>query len=185
MPKIKRIQVTKLDAAMRQVETAAKLFFANGDPVSIHTLLFASVEIIDGLYKRETKERLFFENAAMKRLPGMVQTVKAWGAFFKHGREWELDKVLTFNTASNLVLFSACIAGLTFIRAPNSDFRDAVLYWLLVHHPDFFPPEMLKKRPTGEALRDIRRVNKKEFLQHVLRVAKVRRRSESRRAHAR
>jgi hypothetical protein len=42
-----KIVVTKLDAARRQLKTAIKLWFEDGDPVAIHTLIVAAYEIID------------------------------------------------------------------------------------------------------------------------------------------
>ena len=162
------MKVTKLQAAQSHVETAIKLFFEDGDPVSIHTLLFAAVEIIHGLHKRATGKRLFFENDAMKSRPGMVRKVKDWGAFMKHGREYELDRVLDFNPDSNLVLFSACIAGLGTIKAPPTQLELALLDWLLIHQPDFVPASEIEKRPTGKALAQLRLISKQEFLEHFI-----------------
>lgn len=49
IPKEGKLPVTKLDAAVRQLETAITLWFADGDPVSICTLSSAAHEIIDSL----------------------------------------------------------------------------------------------------------------------------------------
>ena len=46
-----KITVNKLDAARRQLETAVTLWFHDGDPVSIHTLLMAAHEILRVLNK--------------------------------------------------------------------------------------------------------------------------------------
>jgi hypothetical protein len=43
-------QITKLDAARRQLDTAIKLFFDNGDSLSIHTLAYASFKILFDIY---------------------------------------------------------------------------------------------------------------------------------------
>jgi hypothetical protein len=176
MRKPKLITVSKIDAAQRQVDTAIKLWFADGDPVSIHTLLYAAVDIVHGLHGRATGKRLFFENDAMKSIPGMVQIVKDWPNFFKHGRRHELDRVLSFNPGANLVLFSACIAGLARIGAPQNDLHDALTSWLLIHEPAFFSAFVRKQRPSGETLRQIRRISKKKFLEDHLRIARKRRR---------
>jgi hypothetical protein len=40
------LQISKLDAARRQLETAIRLYFSNGDPVSIHTLAAAGYSVI-------------------------------------------------------------------------------------------------------------------------------------------
>jgi len=44
-----KLPVTKLDAAIRQLETAIKLWFYDADPVSIATLTYAGYQIISDL----------------------------------------------------------------------------------------------------------------------------------------
>ncbi len=48
--------VTKLDAARRQLHTAIRLFFANEDMVSVHTLTRASHEILRTLLSAKGPE---------------------------------------------------------------------------------------------------------------------------------
>jgi hypothetical protein len=48
----RKIKISKLEAARRQVETAIRIYFANGDPVSIHTLAAASLQILVDLDKK-------------------------------------------------------------------------------------------------------------------------------------
>ncbi len=40
------LEISKLDAAKRQLDTAIRLYFCDGDPVSIHTLAAASYNIL-------------------------------------------------------------------------------------------------------------------------------------------
>jgi hypothetical protein len=56
------ITVTKLDAARRQLRTALRLWFHDGDPVSIHALLAAAHEIIHRLYRNKGLRNLMFDN---------------------------------------------------------------------------------------------------------------------------
>ena len=44
-----KLYISKLDAAKRQLEMALNLFFRNGDPVSIHTLVNASQQILQDI----------------------------------------------------------------------------------------------------------------------------------------
>jgi hypothetical protein len=46
------VTVTKLDVAKRQIETAIVLYFAECDPVSIHTLCRAGYDVIHALNKK-------------------------------------------------------------------------------------------------------------------------------------
>ena len=176
MAKDQWITLTKIDAAKRQVRQAIELWFANADAVSIHTLLYASVEIIHSLYRRATGKRLFFQNDAMKKT-GLIKVIKDWPNFFKHGREdHELNRVLDFNPSANLVLFSACIAGLAQIDEGEDDLMAALAFYLLIHYPDFFDEAARAHRPKGQALAYMRRLSKKSFLKAFLKGARRRRR---------
>ena len=47
------IQISKLDAAYRQLRTAVRMFLNNSDPVSIHTLGCAAQEVLESLCKAQ------------------------------------------------------------------------------------------------------------------------------------
>jgi hypothetical protein len=47
-----KIVITKLEAGRRQLRTAIRFWFEDGDPVAIHTLVAATYEILDTLAKR-------------------------------------------------------------------------------------------------------------------------------------
>jgi hypothetical protein len=174
--KPKWIKVSKLEAANRQVRQAIELWFADGDAVSIHTLLYAAVDILHGLCRRAGKKRLFFGNEAMLAAdPAVAKAVRDWPNFFKHGRrDDELDKVLNFNVHANLVLFSACIGGLNQLGQTEDDLVMAFCLYCLIHHPDFFAEEVRKtSRPRGRDLAVMRRISKKRFLNEILRNART------------
>jgi hypothetical protein len=47
----RKIKISKLDAARRQLDTAIRLYFMEGDPVSVHTLAAAAFEILKDLVR--------------------------------------------------------------------------------------------------------------------------------------
>lgn len=49
------LHISKLDSARRQLETAVRLFFVDGDPVSVHTLAAAAGEVLADLARQEEK----------------------------------------------------------------------------------------------------------------------------------
>jgi hypothetical protein len=53
---VKEFKVSKLDAAKRQLETAIRLYFSDGDPVSIHTLTAAAYNILRDVTKQKGVE---------------------------------------------------------------------------------------------------------------------------------
>jgi hypothetical protein len=157
--------VSKLDAAKRQVRQAIKLWFANGDPVSIHTLLYAAVDIIHHLHGRATGKRLFFANDALQRAnPAVVRAVRDWPNFFKHGR-FDPDKVLLFNPNANLILFSACIAGLSALGEGDDELIRALTVYFLIHHPEMFERAVWDEHhERALAIVDFEVVPKSDFL---------------------
>jgi hypothetical protein len=83
-----RILISKLDSARRQLETAIKLFFANGDFVSIHALSYAAYTITrnlcDQMNKPESFTRWMHDNVSKSDHEGLTKAVNAAGNFFKH-----------------------------------------------------------------------------------------------------
>jgi hypothetical protein len=60
------ITVSKLDAAHRQLRTAIRLWFMDGDPIAIHTLACAAHDIIHTLFKRKGLKGLIFDSEIIK-----------------------------------------------------------------------------------------------------------------------
>lgn len=97
------IQVTKLDAARRQIEAAIALWFHGSDPVSIRTLTAAAHRICHDIAKHRGGKSPFFLNLDFI-LPEMREKYKKLileaENFFKHA-ERDRDKTLTFFTEVN------------------------------------------------------------------------------------
>ena len=62
------ITLTKLDAAKRQLRTAIRLWFEDGDPVSVHALAYAAYEIAHVVSKKRnhTRRDLIYDSLAVK-----------------------------------------------------------------------------------------------------------------------
>ena len=83
-----RIQVTKLESARRQLETAIKLFFAGGDFVSIHTLSYAAYGITRDLCEHSKNPKSltkWVENRVVEtQQKEFFKHISKAGGFFKH-----------------------------------------------------------------------------------------------------
>ena len=86
---MKSVKISKLDAAKRQLETAIRLYFSNGDPVSIHTLTAAAYNILKDLNKQRgmppmlVKEQLLIY-VREKKLKEFKEIINKAENFFKH-----------------------------------------------------------------------------------------------------
>ena len=79
-------QVTKLDAARRQLETAIRLLYAQDDAVSIHTLAHASFGILKGVAEHRNERRVLdaADELAAKDSKDFWRGFNRTGNFFKH-----------------------------------------------------------------------------------------------------
>ena len=61
-----KIRVTKLDAALRQLNTAITLWFRDGDEVAIHTLAAASHQIVYDIVRKKNGPDLLYDSIIFK-----------------------------------------------------------------------------------------------------------------------
>ena len=103
------MNISKLDAARRQLETAVTLYFREGDPVSIHTLTCAAYEVLRRINKGTPMIKDWMKDYIKP------EYVKEFGEklneaqnFFKHAGK-DADQLLTFYPGeSNILLLDAC-----------------------------------------------------------------------------
>jgi hypothetical protein len=156
------LQVSKLDAARRQLEMAVRLFFVDADPISVHTLAAAAGEVLADLARREGKVGLL-ESMLDGIRPEKEDEVRAmlheYQNFFKHA-DRDPEEMLTFNpTVNEYYLLNACqlYRNLTSERVPL-----LMLFtgWWQARHPDLIE----ETRQVHEVLRTIDPNDKMAFL---------------------
>ncbi|MDR3405525.1 MAG: hypothetical protein P4L99_23725 [Chthoniobacter sp.] len=90
------LNVSKLDAARRQIETAISLWFDNGDPVAIHTLTAAGHRICHDIAKRRGGKSPILFNAEFIEPEGLAEYKKLVCEaenFFKHAEKDPIPSV--------------------------------------------------------------------------------------------
>lgn len=113
MKKTKNITISKLDAARRQLETAIRLYFANGDPVSIHTLAAAAYNIVKDVNKNRGGTPLFLKEEFLDYIKEghekeVRKLINAAENFFKHA-DYDHDAIFDFNPGhSEMLIHEAC-----------------------------------------------------------------------------
>lgn len=79
------IEVTKLDAARRQLETAITLLFEAGDAVSVHTLAHASYGVLKDVANHRNQRRVLdTADELAARDPNFWKDFNYAGNFYKH-----------------------------------------------------------------------------------------------------
>ena len=145
----KSLTISKLDAAKRQLETAIRLYFHHGEPVSIHTLVSASYNIIRDINTKRGGEKmvvkeLLFDQVRPERHVEFRKLLQRAENFFKHA-DRDHDGSLEFNPdESELLILDACTKywELTGEHPPLFQiFRG----WFMASNPELFNmPEGIK-----------------------------------------
>jgi len=104
------LQVSKLDAARRQLEGAITLYFNWGDPISIHTLAAASRNVLANLCEhRQIRpdfllEKMMDDFVRPEHIKMFYARIRQGENFFKHA-DRDPEETLKFNPAhSELIL---------------------------------------------------------------------------------
>jgi hypothetical protein len=139
-PQNKILHVTKLDAAERQFKTAVRLFFSGGDPIAIHTLGAAALQVLSDLLLQAgaggiSRNPHLFKESGFKK---WINATKRYENFFKHAEKdaavtlefqtipsllqlWEAGLLL--EVASQRVCLEARLLGLWVMKAVPEVFR--------------------------------------------------------------
>jgi len=162
-----RITVTKLDAAKRQLRTAIELWFADGDPVAIHTLAAAAHEIIHTLFRRKGLSGLMFDSPLIRNeyRADFARRTKAVATFFKHAQR-DPEGELTFNPAMNEPLLVFTTYGLHLMGEPSEPPEETLMLWFMVHEPTWFErTNALGNLIQIEAFEAFRNASKRQFFE--------------------
>jgi hypothetical protein len=134
-----RFSVSKLDAARRQLRTAIRLWFSDGDPVAVHTLAFAAYEILHAVSKARNPGRdpLLFDSKSIKeeKRSEFNQMLKKWAYFFKHG-DREPHGVIEFNSGLSEFFILYAVIGIQYCGESLGNEELAFLLWTQIHAPD-------------------------------------------------
>ena len=109
----KIIKISKLDGAKRQLETAVRLYFSTGDPVSIHTLTCAAYNVIRDINKARKGPPMLIKDQLKEKIKPEYKEL--WSGkineaenFFKHADK-DPESALDFNPdQTDMLILDAC-----------------------------------------------------------------------------
>jgi hypothetical protein len=163
------IKVNKIQAAIAQLRTAIRLWFAGDDPISAHALAFAAYEVIHTVSKKRNKYRrdLLFDTDWIKdeyRSDWNI-TLKKEAYFFKHA-DREPEGEIEFNPEKTWGFILYAIAGRELSGEPQSEEESIFLWWLQIHEPHFLTEsgrKFMADHVPIEALEQVRTLPKHQF----------------------
>lgn len=151
------LKISKLDAAKRQLETVIRLYFLQGDPVSIHTLAAAAYNVIrDITTRRGVATMLIKDELSQYVRPEHEQAfrrkINEAENFFKHG-DRDQEATLDFNPQmSEFFVFDACRQ---YERLTGEQPPLFLIYrtWFMANHPRMFilPEEITRNLRANAA----------------------------------
>lgn len=160
--------ITKLDAAVRQLNIAVEMWFQESDIVATHTLACSAHQLIFDIKRKESidSEMLFdslifkdeFRNKAIKHL-------KKEYNFFKHADK-DPDATIEFNGVITQYYILISLRGLLSLNVVlTGAMRIFSLYYSILHpqHLNQKGKEELAEASSEELLQDVRFMSKSEF----------------------
>ena len=167
------ITVTKLDAARRHLTTAIRLWFHDGDPVSIHTLSYAAYEVVHVLSRKANRtDKLLFDNDYIKDefRSDFNKLIKAAPNFFKHADK-DANSTLQFMPQFSEMFFLFTALGLETMGLKLGGEEKAFLIWLSIHNPQIMVDGAMKQFLEGfpvKTIDEVKLLPKPQFFKNVM-----------------
>lgn len=140
------MDISKLDAAKRQLDTAINLYFKDADPVSIHTLTAAAHQILMDLAKIEgiksfMKDTSIIRKGKEKEFLAMINEAEN---FFKHA-EKDPRGLLKFSPGETEALLLDAVE--MYMQVTKEMPEDMSIYrvWFLLKNPEIVSDEIKKQ----------------------------------------
>ena len=138
-----KIKVTKLDAAKRQLETSVRIYFSNGDPVSIHTLAAAAYNIIRDVNKKRggkpmlLKEELIDTYVKPEYQKLMREKINKSENFFKHA-DLDHEDNIDFSPRETELFMLDAISHYYSLTGEDPPFFKIYRFWYMINNAQMF-----------------------------------------------
>jgi hypothetical protein len=170
----RKLKVSKLSAARRQLDCAIELWFLDKDEVCIQTLVAAAYQIIHDINQKKCGGRdLLYDSVVIKDeyRSKWVAILKRPVNFFKHANN-DPDDIIEFSPFTSLIFMLFSLAGLIAIGEQTNDVEDTLTTWIAIREPNLVKEgyrTLLAKSVPVNALAQLRTISKGDFLKTYLR----------------
>ena len=163
------INISKIDAAKRQLETAILLYFSNSDIVSIHTLSAASHEIIQTLCKPSGIKSAIkdFDMVRSERKKDYINLVQGAQRFFKHA-DRDADLIYEFKIGqTDFLIYDTCQMYQQ-LTNETPKLMHIFIIWFFLNNPDIIKDDRQDIRDFSEEMKSfVDLQNRRVFFQKL------------------
>jgi hypothetical protein len=138
----KELIISKLDAARRQLETAIRIYFHNGDPVSIHTLTAAGYNVVRDINDKRGGDPMLAKQQIMDRVKPEYQKmfrdkINEAENFFKHADNDPSASLKFDPRQTEILIVDACSQ---YYKLTGEDLPLSVIFraWYIANNPELF-----------------------------------------------
>jgi hypothetical protein len=168
----KKLQISKLDAAKRQIETAIRLYFSNGDPVSIHTLIAAAYNVIRDINKKRGGDKLLMKDGFMARIKEghekeVRKLINKAENFFKHA-DRDHDDTIEFNPGQSEFLFLESCSVYAKLTGEFPPLFKLYRSWFIANHQNLFNFSVEEQRTIAMGAQDVLQMGKEQYFNMAL-----------------
>ncbi|MFN2624232.1 MAG: hypothetical protein ABR611_15455 [Chthoniobacterales bacterium] len=159
------VRITRIEAAIGQLETAIFLWFQEGDLAAIHTLAAASQELLHHTGKRLGTPSKLVEmiNSEPKKFRDRVRQAQN---FFKHPKD---HPILSYAPIIAELTIIDALAVVENMNHPLSPIMKLFAIRFALTHPNILPLDFaLAKFPIGLDVNQIGKLSRPDFLEKIL-----------------
>ncbi len=168
----RELTISKLDAAKRQLETAIRLYFHNGDTVSIHTLTAAAYNVIRDINNHRGgspmwAKDIFLDFVKPEHKRTFRKKINHAENFFKHANV-DPEEVLKFNPEQTEILFIDAVSQYYKLTGETPPLLSAFRIWFLAHHRDLFnlPDDLLAR--ISVSISSVQTMNRLDYFNTII-----------------
>lgn len=175
----KKLHISKLDAAKRQLETVIRLYFSNGDPVSIHTLAAAAYNIVRDVNRKKGGKKLFAKDGFLDHIKEghekeVQELLNKAENFFKHA-DRDPDSTIEFNPEQSEFLILEASYAYYRLCGEHPPLFQVYQSWFIANHQNLFNLPDEQSRAISMGAREVANLGRERYFDLALpRMSKLR-----------
>lgn len=169
---LEMVSVQKIEAAKCQLNTAIKLWFANADQISVHTLACAAYQIIHDINIEKKGAELLLDSSVINKefRKEYINEMRKAMRFFKHANnDPDPNGIVDFAPAITDLFILFAIIGLERFGEHRSKMTTAFVLFYAINNPHLVAKEF-SDRFKVESVANLPAVSKGVFLEQFLQI---------------